>query len=509
MKIMLAWIGKSDTGAASTKNLDKPGPIAAALRARRFDKVYLLLSLTRGDEAKKRVERREAQCFVEWLRAQHEIVVHCREAELDGPTNHEEIYRSATALIDDVHKAAPGAQLTYHLSPGTPAMASVWLLLAKTTHPAALIESSLQQGVRDVDVPFDLTAEFVPAAEARRAEEIARLFEGAAPDTSAFDAILHRCAAMREVIARGARLAATSESVLIQGESGTGKEMFARAIHNASARSAHKFVPVNCGAIPPELVDAELFGHKKGAFTGASEDRQGHFRAAHKGTLFLDEIGELPPASQVRLLRALQERKVRPVGADEEVSIDVRVIAATHRTLPVEVRAGRFREDLYYRLAIGVLMLPALRERAGDLSLLIDSHLAEINGKHEIVPQGAKRKKLSTDAKNILLRHNWPGNVRELHNTLMRACLWAADDKITAAHVSEALALGMPPNHDQILGRQMNEGFSIQAVLEEVARHYLGRAMEQTRGNKSEAAGLLGLGSYQTLTNWIKRYGND
>jgi transcriptional regulator with PAS, ATPase and Fis domain len=509
MKIMLAWIGKADSGASSSNNLDKPGPIAAALRARRFDKVYLLVSLTLGDEAKKRAERRDARCFIEWLRARHETVVHCREAELDGPTNHEAIYRSAAALIEDVRKEAPGAQITYHLSPGTPAMASVWLLLAKTTHPASLIESSPQQGVKDVNVPFDLTAEFVPAAEARRAEEFARLFEGLAPDTSAFEGILHRCAAMREVIARGARLAATSESVLIQGESGTGKEMFARAIHNASPRSAHKFVPVNCGAIPPELVDAELFGHTKGAFTGASGNRKGHFRTADKGTLFLDEIGELPPASQVRLLRALQERKIRPVGTDEEVPIDVRVIAATHRTLPVEVLAGRFREDLYYRLAIGVLMLPPLRERSGDLALLIDAHLAEINGMREIVPSAEKHKKISSEAKNILLRHSWPGNVRELYNTLMRACLWAAGDKITAAHVLEALALGMPPKHDQILGRQMNEGFSLQAVLDEVMRHYLGRAIEQAHGNKSEAARLLGLRSYQTLTNWMKRHGND
>jgi transcriptional regulator with PAS, ATPase and Fis domain len=301
------------------------------------------------------------------------------------------------------------------------------------------------------------------------------------------------------------RLALREVPVLIQGESGTGKELFARAIHQASSRNSKPFVAVNCGAIPPELVDAELFGHEKGAFTGAATARAGYFESADGGTLFLDEIGELPLASQVRLLRVLQEREVTRVGASAPKSINIRVIAATNRLLPEEIRGGRFREDLFHRLAVGVLQLPPLRHREGDLTLLIDSLLAGINADATSQP-GYKHKKLDVSARNLLFKHHWPGNVRELHNALLRASIWASGEKITSDDIAESLAVTVTPAVDTVLGRPLNDPISLPDLLSTVSRHYLQRAMTQTHGNKTEAARLLGLGSYQTLSNWLQKY---
>jgi transcriptional regulator with PAS, ATPase and Fis domain len=380
------------------------------------------------------------------------------------------------------------------------------LLLAKTRFPAKLIESSREAGVKDVDVPFELAMEFNPAADKAADDALTRLMQGLPPESPAFTAIIHRCAAMKRVVAMAHRLALRDVPVLIQGESGTGKELFARAIHQSSPRNGQPFIAVNCGAIPQELVDAELFGHEKGAFTGAATSRPGHFESADGGTLFLDEIGELPLASQVRLLRVLQEREVTRVGASKPKRINIRVISATNRVLPEEIREGRFREDLFHRLAVGVLQLPPLRHREGDLNILIDSLLAAIN--QEASSQlGQKHKKLHASARNLLLQHPWPGNVRELHNTLLRASIWATGEKINAEDVAEALAVTLAPKAETVLGRPLDEPISLPDLLGNVSRHYLQRAMTQSHGNKSEAARLLGLGSYQTLTNWLQKYG--
>ena len=384
-------------------------------------------------------------------------------------------------------------------------MAAIWLLLAKTRYPARLIESSKEQGVKEVSIPFELVAEFVPIAKAVD-EALTRLMQGLPPESPAFTAIIHRCAAMKHTVAKAHRLALRDVSVLIQGESGTGKELFARAIHQASSRAGKPFVAVNCGAIPQELVDAELFGHEKGAFTGAGAARAGYFEAADGGTLFLDEIGELPLASQVRLLRVLQERQVTRVGATRANSINIRVIAATNRVLPDEIREGRFRDDLFHRLAVGVLLLPPLRQREGDLNLLIDSMLVAINEDAASQP-GYKHKKLDVAARNLLIQHSWPGNVRELYNTLLRASIWAVGDKITVQDAAESLSVTVAPKAEAILGRPLGQAISLPKIMGDVARHYLERAMAETHGNKSEAARLLGLGSYQTLSNWLQKYG--
>ena len=496
MAALLAWLGNADLSASASIDSSEQGPILGALKSFAFDALHLL-----SDHS-----TQKTRAYTEWLAGRSSVPVTSHQAKLTSPTSFEEIFRAAVGVIDKLQRASPSSDLTFHLSPGTPAMAAIWLLLAKTRYPAKLIESSRERGVKEVRIPFELSAEFSPVIDKQADEALTRLMQGAPPETPEFSTIVHRCAAMKRIVTMAHRLALREVPVLIQGESGTGKELFARAIHQASPRNSGPFVAVNCGAIPMELVDAELFGHEKGAYTGANAARAGYFEAANGGTLFLDEIGELPLASQVRLLRVLQEREVTRVGATKGRSIDIRVIAATNRVLPDEIRAARFREDLFHRLAVGVLLLPPLRQREGDISLLIDSLLTSINTEASTQP-GYIHKKLDVPARNLLLQHSWPGNVRELHNTLLRASIWASGDKIASQDVAESLAVTVAPTVETVLGRSLEQGISLPDIIADVARHYLERGMAQTHGNKSEAARLLGVGSYQTLSNWLQKYG--
>jgi transcriptional regulator with GAF, ATPase, and Fis domain len=497
-EVLLAWIGMTDLKVARGELGDSLGPIGQAVKKRAFSGVHLLSDHDRKADAS----------YLKWLATQTNAPTKVHTVELSGPTEFGEIYEAATSVIRKVKKEL-GAKvsLTYHLSPGTPAMAAVWILLAKTSEPGELIESSPEKGVRTVSLPFDIAAEYTPAMARQQDDEITRITQGLPPEAPEFDEIIHRCEPMKRVVAQARRLAAHDVPVLIQGESGTGKELLARAIHNCGARASRPFIPVNCGAIPPELVESEFFGHMKGAFSGAVNNRTGHFETANGGTLFLDEIGELPLPAQVKLLRALQEKKFQKVGTSKFTTVDVRIIAATNRNLIEEVGAGRFREDLFHRIAIGIIRLPALRERQGDLNLLIDKALDRLNQESSGLP-GWKYKKLSPGARNLLIQHSWPGNVRELINTLSRAAIWTSEETLQAEGIREAL---LPVSTSRIgvetvLNRPLGNGLRLKELMSEVASHYLKRALTEAQGNKSEAAKLLGLPSYQTLTNWLEKY---
>jgi transcriptional regulator with GAF, ATPase, and Fis domain len=385
-------------------------------------------------------------------------------------------------------------------------MAAVWIILGKTRFRAELIESSREHGVRTVSVPFDISADFIPDLLREQDEKLREQSAAESPPAPEFSDIVHRSQVMVRLIQRARRVAVRNVPVLIEGESGTGKEMLARAIHRASPRQTKPFVAVNCGALPHELIESELFGHKKGAFTGAINTRKGYFETSDGGTLFLDELGELPGHSQVKLLRVLQEGEVIPVGATQPLKVDVRIIAATNRTLTNEIAAGRFREDLFYRIAVAVLKIPPLRERVGDLGLLIDHSLQQVNREGSSDPFYSERN-LSAGARNFLLNHSWPGNVRELLNTLRRMAIWSERPSITAEDAREALLPTNPGGQKDLVGRSLGDGFNLQNLLKELARYYLIRAMDEAHGNKSKAAELLGLPSYQTLTNWLSRYG--
>lgn len=425
---------------------------------------------------------------------------------LTSPTNFGEIYQAASRIVSDkITEYGPSVSLTFHLSPGTPAMAAAWIILAKTRFPAELIESSREHGVRTASVPFDISAEFIPDLLRKPDERLEKLTAGLPPEAPEFESIIHRSRIMKRIIAKARHIAPRSVPVLIEGESGTGKELLARAIHKASPRRDNPFIAVNCGAIPSELVESELFGHEKGAFTGADKQKKGYFESADKGTLFLDEIGELPMPSQVKLLRALQEKEIVRIGATTPVQFDVRVIAATNKSLSDEVASGHFRKDLFYRIAVGVLKLPPLRERPGDFSLLIDKLLEQINTECINEP-GYKSKKISSSAKNFMMKQPWPGNIRELQNTLLQAAIWSSNTLIDLEDIRESMLPMTNPQNDRLLDRPLKDGINLPELMEKLAQHYLRRALDEANGNKTKATELVGLPSYQTFTNWLKKY---
>ena len=489
-KTLISWIGGNDLKAVASDQEVASGPIRSTLESAEFDSVELLFSYPQS----------EVEPYLSWLRDEVEVSINATEAKLSSPVNFGEIYLAVEPHLKRLSSSE--TELSILLSPGTPAMQAVWILLGKTRYPAVFFQSSLERGVERVEIPFELAAEYVPPASEISDAKFHALADSKVPINAAFDNIVTQNPGMLLLKQQAQVLAERNVPVLIYGETGTGKELFARAIHNASPRREKPFIALNCGAIPEDLIDSTLFGHKKGAFTGAVADRPGVFQQADGGTLFLDEFGELSPQSQVRLLRVLQEGRLVPVGGNKEMPVDVRIITATHRNLMEAVADGLFREDLFYRVAVGVLHLPPLRAREGDLSLLADMVL-KAQGVNDSLFAG---KKLSADAKKIILQHPWRGNVRELQSTLIRAALWSSAEHITGSDLQQAL-FTMPERQTDLLNRDVSQGIDLNGLMGELAAHYIQNAMAHTGKNKTKAAKLLGLKSQQTLSNWIEKYG--
>ncbi len=346
----------------------------------------------------------------------------------------------------------------------------------------ATVESAVSC-VRDGAVDY-LTKPFSPEALTRTVEAaLARGSRRQAPADAA-DLVAEDPATLRTV-ELALRAARSDVTVLLEAESGAGKEVFARLIHRESPRAAGPFVAVNCAALPRELLEAELFGHCKGAFTGALRDRRGHFELADGGTLLLDEIGEMSPDLQSRLLRVLQDQVIQAVGSETQLRVDVRVVAATNKNLREEVAAGRFREDLYYRLRVMPLRIPPLRERPGDVEPLASRFARIYGGPTATLTRAALRR---------LAEHTWPGNVRELQNALQRAAILAGSGPIDAAHLDLEPAL-RPKDAAPLAGRS----------LEDAERETIRRILAETRGNRAEAAAALGI-SPRTLRHKLKQY---
>lgn len=311
-----------------------------------------------------------------------------------------------------------------------------------------------------------------------------------------FANMIGKSQSMQDVYELIRKVAVSRANVLVTGESGTGKELVAKAIHFNSDRRDHSFVPVNCGAIPETLLESELFGHEKGAFTGAVGMKAGLFEVANGGTIFLDEIGELPQAMQVKLLRVLQEREFRRIGGTRDVAVDVRLIAATNKDLAIETKEGRFREDLYYRLNVIHIPLPPLRERTEDIPLLI-SHFYQENAGHDV--------KVSEGVMRLLLDYPWPGNIRELHNVLERCLVLGPAEELSADCLPAQLrgaAVGAPA-HDL-----PPEGLDLDAYLAVIERELLVKALERSNGVRTRAAELLKV-SFRSIRYRLAKFALD
>lgn len=504
--ILFSWVGDTDLRAAGvrpSRGEEGKGPVAQVLDVRAFHRVELLFN--------DRYTVEEQEAYLRWLQPRVRGVLRAEQVHLDNVTRHAEIHDVVVERVERVLRELGGTErrVSFHLSPGTPAMHAVWLLLAKSRYRAELVQSSRELGVEVVDVPFDIDAVFLPDHSRIHDRALVELAAGAAPTSAAFDAIKHRSVVMANVIERANRLAPRSVPVLLLGESGTGKELFARAIHAASPRASRGLIAVNCGALPEALAESELFGHRRGAFTGADKDKTGVLARGDGGTVFLDEVGELPLRVQVKLLRFLQEGEVQPLGSEDRPrKVDVRIIAATHRDLTALVSTGAFRDDLFYRLAVGVLHIPALKSRGpADLNIVIDHVMEELNAKALAEVGLQARCTLTPGARKVLREHPWPGNVRELVNTLTRTVIFSRSPSLKEADVREAL-LQMPERerHD-LLGQPIDAGVDLPQLIHELKRHYLRRALEHTAGNKTQAARLLGLENHQTLTNWTAAVG--
>ena len=310
-----------------------------------------------------------------------------------------------------------------------------------------------------------------------------------------FGDIIGRSPSMRELFETLSLVAPSDATILIQGESGTGKELVANAIHHNSPRKDHPFVKVNCAALPETLLENELFGHEKGAFTGASGPKKGRFQLADRGTLFLDEIAEMAPATQAKILRVLQEREFEPVGGTRTVQVDTRIISATNRNLEDEIAAGRFREDLYYRINVVMIKVPPLRNRSADIPLLANYFLGQYAEKNH-----RRLKGFHSGAMDLLLRHAWPGNVRELENVIERAVIMARGDMVGPEHFPTTL-------QDPDAGESPREPVLASGrSLKEVEKEMILKTLEDMGGNRTRTAETLGI-SRRTLQLKLKDYG--
>lgn len=517
-RILFSWIGHADLRAMAAalpeneqkevlKGLnppkpmpDQPGPLKCLLDAEQFDEVHLLSD---HSAAKNRH-------YLKWLGG--DPVLH--PVKLTNPTDYPEIFKVADHELASVvsvprpHKI----ELCLHLSPGTPTMTAIWLLLGKSKYHPATFYQTHEGKAWITNIPFDLLVDFVPQVLRDADARLQRLSSEKPQDVVGFESILGESPKLRVAVGLARRAAIRDVSVLLLGESGTGKEKFARAMHDASPRKDNNFVSINCAAISRELLESELFGHKKGAFTGAAEHRIGAFEEANGGTLFLDEIGECDPAMQAKLLRVLQPPDDNPchrifyrVGESTPMTSDVRIIAATNRDLIAAIARNEFRDDLYYRVAAITIKLPPLRERREDIPVLVQRLLGLINSNFEKKEPGYKHKTISSSAMTFVRKHPWPGNVRQLFNTLLQAAVMTDGDIIDRQDVADAIAEVPGKPSVDLMEQPLGEGFVLTDFLEEIQRHYLIRGMKESGGVKTKAAELLGYKNYQTLAAQLDR----
>lgn len=501
-EILLTFVGNRDPFPSQSPDADEadPGPILSLLQAREFGRVILFC--TGGDYIERGRSVEEAAEGL-GITAGFKFVT----IEFDSPIDYVEIYGKLSAALETVRPsfAHHGGRLSVLLDPGTPQMQTAWFLLVAS----GTLKAQLLQGVparfaggaykvRQVDVsPEHFPGISISASTASPAAADPGVRKSASHE-SAEDGrwtrgwqtnIVGTSAGLRSVMDQASRAARYGVLVMIRGETGTGKELVARLIHQESDRSEKAFVAVNCAAISPALTESELFGHQKGAFTGADRDRLGQFRAADGGTVLLDEVGDLPLEAQAKLLRVIETQNVTPVGADKEIQVDVRIIAATNRDLEEQIAAGQFRRDLYERLAGITVEVPPLRERQEDIALLLRHFIGLWNTRY------GEQKGLSDEVMHYLLEYPWPGNVRELQNAVSSMLAMGQSDRIGPELLPRPVTrhFSTRPSESVLSPDLPDDGVDLKAVMYNVEKEYYEQALERTGGNAEQAAKLLGV----------------
>lgn len=502
MNVLFSWLGHSDLRAVNVtaeSGAASSGPVADCLAhlSNRLGRVVLLLDC-KSDE-----EERRGEDYRDWLRmrlgktGEHlSITLRCipKKEAGDDPSDFNWVYDTLRREILQDGQQHEVFQRYYLIGPGTPTMAACTLIVARLAACAGEIwqaDIKHPQGCRKLELPFELALQDGPDPGSHAAERApgAQLEMAGAQ----VDGAIVRSASTKRAWMLAERAAASEWPVLVLGGTGSGKEVLVRHLQACGPRSAKAFMAKNCGAIPDNLIEAELFGYKRGAFTGAVKDHAGVFEQAGDGTLFLDEVGELPLNAQTKLLRVLQERLVTRLGEHTDRPIACRIVAATHRNLWQAVQEGRFRADLYYRLAGLVITLDDLERRPEDLQAMVDVFWRETVRSNP----GFPGRTLGEDARQRLLAHRWPGNVRELRATLVRLAFLARGPRVTAADVELALAGVEVATTGEAYPADVSEGhpvmMSLQEYLRQCRRRFVEEAVRCAGGNKSQAARELGI----------------
>jgi DNA-binding NtrC family response regulator len=420
---------------------------------------------------------------------------------------------TARPLITSEH---PDLILLDLVMPGEDGLTFLRSLRASDIATPVLVVSALDSAKTAVDALQSGAADYIVKGYdieelRKRVANISQLAELGAENTrlrrelvadGQFGRMLGASAPMRRVFEMAERVASTDATVLLLGESGTGKDLLAQEIHDRSPRAGKAFVAVNCAALPENLIESELFGYERGAFTGAAQQRKGKFELASGGTIFLDEIGDMNPVTQAKVLRVLENRKIERLGGSQSIDVDVRVISATHRDLPAEITAGKFRQDLYYRLRVVTLELPALREHKEDIPRLVDAFLRQFGSRHN------RQVKINRAALDLLGAYDWPGNVRELRNAIERSVVLCRGDEIAANDLPEEIREGQRPI--TITGAGGDSAFLGESDFREAKRQfeivYLKRKLEEHRWNVSQTAAVVGL-HRQSLQEKLRELG--
>lgn len=496
MNIFVSWIGFNDVN--SLNNLDSVGPIRSFLNSDLSGEINEHHFLYNDSE---QLNTHDFRCFLEET---YPLRMFFHDVGKINPTDYKSIYEVVTPVLESIRNNKKNKTISWHFhtSPGTPQMSSIWLLLGASEYPAQLYQSYNNE-VKPIDIPFNIDAQYV---EKLRDKADMRLYSSI-NDMSGISSISHKSEIMKGTLETAFKIAIRDVPAFILGETGTGKEEFAKLIHKNSKRSEKPFYAVNCAAIPENLIESTLFGYEKGAFTGAADAKVGIFESCNGGTVFLDEIGDLSLSAQTKILRVLQEFEIQRVGAVKPIKVDVRLISATHKDPVKLINEGRFREDLFHRISIGLFKLPPLRDRSEDILSLAEFFLDETNSMFskdsEIYPY--EHKKLSSDTKKFIISYSWPGNVRALKNTIIRACMLIDESKIKLDKFKERLLLNDDKNVSIVDLNKVKLPLQLDDLINDIKTAYIKEALTVAGGNKTEAAKLLGWKNYQNLDHYIKK----